>query len=279
MNRKNVKISFISVIVLVNVVGISSVFLTNSIIFIGFLPLVIFLLALFSFGPRYLFYFHGMSDDNMFEVHERITCFINRYKISNILHVYIEEFKFNAVWGGFLGTLFLASLYDPRHEDTVASAALKDILPLTITIIFMTMIIFHGIIIHLLCWVTSILLKLQITKETRYGKQLVEKIKQTTLTSNSLIIDISLEVERIVRIGIPNKDIETDLIPFLLEKSSQSKENEKAQFIIALRVLAEHGYWKWIYGMEPLNIIIDGYASKEMDVRCEAEGLPLYDSA
>ena len=59
MNRKNVKNTFISVIVDVFIVGFSSIFFIDSLLYIGFLPLFM-IISVFSFGPRYFFYFHGI---------------------------------------------------------------------------------------------------------------------------------------------------------------------------------------------------------------------------
>lgn len=212
----------------------------------------------------------------MMEMHDKIFIFIERFRISNILRTSFEEFKFNSMWGTFFGGIFLISHYDPRRGDSGITGAMLDNLPLVIIVTFILMILLHGFIIHVLCWVTSILIKYQIRKESRNGKLLIEKIKQTILTSDSYTMNISDEVERIVQIGISNEDIETNLIPFLLEKSSQSRENEKAKFISVLRGLSYLGYWKQIYDLKPLDMIISWYESEYEDVRFEADYLFSY---
>jgi len=185
--------------------------------------------------------------------------------------VFYEEFKWNLIVGAFFGCAFLASLYDPRNDNIRAIAALKENLFLTFTITFALVVIFHGIIVHLFCWVTSVLIKVHITGEIHDGERILKRIRYGSKPSDQRSTDIVKEVEKTLKVGIPNALIENELIPCLLDQYMEANEDTKSGFFNALRMLVEHGYWKALYSKKTIGIIIEGYRNEDQDVRIEAD--------
>ena len=272
MNKTHVRNAFILVIGASFISGFGSIFFIDSLVILGFLPLFM-LLTLFSFGPRYLFFFPpSMKSNDIPLMQDRINSYIERYALGNIIRTFREEFRFNMVSGVFIGVAFIISLFDPRQEESRMAGALRDNFLVAVGLTFLT-VVFLGVIIHLLCWLTTIILRYHLRHETRHGDPWMNEIIAITMPSYGDYTKFEEQVVGVINRGIATRDMEHVLIPQLIMQCTRSNDAQLIQNIAKLRILAEHGYWKAIFRRETLVIIENAYASDNLDVRNEGDFL------